>query len=706
MPRPSNSHESRAKTAAKRHAPLTLHADRAPGSAPGAAFTLAGFAAIAAYAIAVLAIQLRAHPVGDVFTETDFYGAYAEGARLIQHGRLDPSRYGVIGPVYEVALAITGALFRDLYTAAQALSLAGMIITLWAWQRLWTARANAATACAGVALLVVNGQFLRWGYSVTTDALALALQSLALLALLGRTLTPRRAAAAGAIAALAFLTRYSAIALLPAGLLAVLAGGTDTPRERRREVALAFAAGFAGLVLPWMAYSFASGARMTFQLHHNIAYEVFARSRGIAWDTYQREMQPQFPTPWSVLARDPAAVCARMALNVVEHFRLDAEKVAGWPLAAAALAGVVLAWRDGALKRFWPVLAAAALTFLALVPAFHSERYSLPLLPVWVTCAALAFSSPLLALAMDAGGGRRVWLKALLIALPMALAVRESVALQRRTLALLPVEARTLALETRGEFRPGDKVIARKPHFAFYAGLTPVPFPFADSLSQIAAVAREQGVRWLYFSWPEAEMRPAVSFLLDTASAVPGLRVVRAVQDHPAVLYEILPGFGPEPGWFVDNGIRELHRARAQLLIDRTNWRARVYVALYERRLEHWEAAQRLLDEALPWAGEDPELLLLTADNLAATGSPGAARAMLDRAEPLVGADPRVALTRGWIAAVDNDPAGAARWWRPLIEYTDDVRTLLRMHDVFAAVKDGAAQAAVDAKLRARGLKP
>ncbi len=315
---------------------------------------------------------------------------------------------------------------------------------------------------------------------------------------------------------------------------------------------------------------------------------------------------------------------------------------------------------------------------------------------MWATFAALAFSSPLLALALDAGGGRRVWLKALLIALPLALAVRESVTLQRRTLALLPVEARTLALETRGEFRPGDKVIARKPHFAFYAGLTPVPFPFADSLSQVASVAREQGVRWLYFSWPEAEMRPAVSFLLDTTSRVPGLRVVRAVKDHPAVLYEILPGFGPEPEWFIDSGIRELHRARAKLLVDRTDWRARVYVALYERRLE----------EALPWAGEDPELYLLTADNLAQSGSPGAARTMLDRAEPLVGGDPRVALTRGWIAAVDNDPAGAARWWRPLIEYTDDARTLYRMHDVFAATKDGAAQAAVDAKLRARGLKP
>ncbi len=703
MSRVPQSSEARSRSGAKRPATLLLHGQPA-GDARG--FTLAAWAVIAAYAATVIAVQLRAHPVGDVFTETDFYGAYAEGARLIQHGRLDASRYAVIGPVYEIVLALVGVVVRDLYAAAGAISLGAMVVTLWAWARLWTVRANAATALAGVALLAVNGQFLRWGWSVTTDALALALQSVALLLLLGRTLTPRRAIGAGALAGLAFLTRYSAVALLPAGLVAVWFGGTDTPREKRREVALAFAAGFAAPVAPWMLFSLASGAKFAFQLHHNIAYEVFARSRGIAWDTYQREMQPQFPTPWSVLARDPGAVFARMAINVAEHFRLDAQKVAGLPLAIAAAAGALLAWRDGALKRFWPVFAAAAFTFLALVPAFHSERYSLALLPAWVTLGALAFSSPLVALALDAGGGRRVWLKSLLIALPLVLAARESVTLHRRALALLPLEARTIALEARGEFRPGDKVIARKPHFAFYAGLTPVPFPFADSLSQIAAVAREQGVRWLYFSWPEAEMRPAVSFLLDTTSQVRGLRVVRATTDHPAVLYEILPGFGAEPDWFVDNAIRELHRARAQMLIDRTDWRARVYVALYERRLERWEAAQALLDEALPWAGEDPEVLLLTADNLTQTGSPGAARTMLERVAPLVGGDPRVPLIRGWIAAADGDLAGAARWWRPLIEYTEDVRTLSRMHDAFAAAKDGAALAAVDARLRTRGVTP
>ena len=39
MSRPSNAHESRAKTAAKRPTPLLVHAAPASGSAPGNAFT-------------------------------------------------------------------------------------------------------------------------------------------------------------------------------------------------------------------------------------------------------------------------------------------------------------------------------------------------------------------------------------------------------------------------------------------------------------------------------------------------------------------------------------------------------------------------------------------------------------------------------------------------------------------------------------------
>jgi len=84
-----------------------------------------------------------------------------------------------------------------------------------------------------------------------------------------------------------------------------------------------------------------------------------------------------------VIARDPVAVASRMLFNMFDHVRLDAAKLTGFPLALAAVAGAWFAWRDAVFARVRPVLLIQTMLFLTLVPAFHSERYSLAVLPLW-----------------------------------------------------------------------------------------------------------------------------------------------------------------------------------------------------------------------------------------------------------------------------------------------------------------------------------
>src|SRR6185369_11887574 len=200
----------------------------------------------------------------------------------------------------------------------------------------------------------------------------------------------------------------NAIYLLPAGLVVILAGAAGG--SARLRAAARFAGGFFVLVVPWVLYSVAHGGRLALQLHHNIAYEVFARSKGIAWDEYQKSMQSQFPNLASVIARDPAAVTRQIVANIGGHLKSDAASLLGWPLAIAALVGLVLVLRDHGARRAWPVLVAGALLFLTLVPVFYSERYSLALLPMYATLAGVAFGSPVLALAL--GRDRGLWIKA------------------------------------------------------------------------------------------------------------------------------------------------------------------------------------------------------------------------------------------------------------------------------------------------------
>lgn len=689
--------------AAGSHGPLAfaLHAERA-SAWPALAWLAWG--AIAAYAVLVLAMVFGPHTVGDVFTETDFYGSYGPGARAWQHGHVELARYGVVGPLFEMLLAFVGLAVHDLFLAAELISAAAMTLALVCWHSLFARRVGPAAALLAVVFMAANAQFFRFGWSVTTDALALALQAAALWALLGAcdgSPTPRRVFAAGVFAGLAFLTRYSSIALLPAGLAALALGWNGAPADARLRLALAFAAGFLAPVAPWLAFSLTHGGATRFQLQHNIAFEVYARPKGIVWDIYERDMESQFPTLWSVLARDPMAVASRMLFNVFDHVRLDALKLAGLPLALAAAAGTWFAWKDGVLLRLKPLLLCIALLFLTLVPAFHSERYSLAVLPLWALLAACVFASPRFAL--SASGW---WLKLLLVPAVLLPSLTATRAFTDRVILQLPVEVREAAAAIQPLVRPGEKVLARKPHFGWYAGLTPLTLPLSDSLSQWGEAARKTGARWLYFSWPEAEMRPRFEWLLDTTSAAPGLTVRAATAHWPSVLYEIGPGFGGEPAWIHNDTLMALHRARARVLVNDKNVEARLFLAMQEFAAGNHDEAQRWIDQLLALSPSDLDLLMLAAENRLQLQDPDGALGYYDRADQLRPGTAEIRIGRGWVAAMKGDEATAAQYWGPVVSVSSDAATLRRMMLTFARVGDAAHLAEARTTLQALGGRP
>jgi len=685
----------------------------------------------ALFAAALLAMVAGPHKIGDYMTETDFYGDYARGARMVQQGKLVPARYGVVGPGYEVTLALAGFIVRDLFVAAQLLSVAAMTGALLLWFFLLRRRAGARIALLAALFMATNAHFFHYGYAATTDALALALQAGALYLLLAG---PGRRAllGAGLLSACAFLTRYNAVYLLPAGLIAALAGATGAAaaggapapaaragaapapqsapppgpgaRAQRTRAALEFAAGFFAPVVPWVLYSLAHGGSFSFQLHHNIAYEVFARAKGIPWDTYQNELQPQFKSLMDVIRRDPGAVFGRILFNVWDHLRLDAMNVLGWPVAIAGVLGLVLGLRDGTLRRLWPVWVAGALLFLTLVPTFHSERYSVALLPIYAVAPAIAFGSPLVALAFGRRG--RLWLKPALAVVPLLFAVGRSVAVQARVVDQLPVEVLECSATLRELKRPGDRLIARKWHVAFHADVEGLPFPFADSLPDLARYAHENRVRWLYFSWPEAETRPKFYHLLDTTGVVPGLIPRRVTWPHPAVLYEIGPEFGRVPSWFANDTLKALHMVRARLMVEGDNPRILLgYARLVGMRGDAEQARVTAL-KAVRYAPRDPEVLTMAAGIALMLRDGETALKLLRRASSIAPGDVNIRVALGLAHLTTGGDGEAAAAWRPVIESCNDPEVLLDMVRLFHAQGDRDAEQRAMARLRQVGGMP
>ena len=163
-----------------------MNGSPAPSVREARGFSIAAYALIGLFSAGVAAMIAGPHRIGDYFTESDFYGAYVDGARLIQHGRLLPSRYGVVGPGYELALALASALVPDAFLAAELLSLLASAALAWLWFRLLRDRIDARRGAAATLFLVTNPFFFRYAFSATTDALANTLQVATLFALLSR----------------------------------------------------------------------------------------------------------------------------------------------------------------------------------------------------------------------------------------------------------------------------------------------------------------------------------------------------------------------------------------------------------------------------------------------------------------------------------------------------------------------------------------
>jgi len=353
------------------------------------------------------------------------------------------------------------------------------------------------------------------------------------------------------------------------------------------------------------------------------------------------------------------------------------------------------------MSRLWPLVVAAGLLSATLVPVFYSERYSLGMLPLYATLAATAFASPLGARVV--GRKRRLWLKPLLASVPLAFAVMASWRLERRAIDQLPVEVLECARTLRQLEHPGDRVIARKGHIAYHAGAEPLPFPFTNTIPELADYAHRHQARWLYFSWPEAETRPQYFFLLDTSSVVPGLRPRKVTAPHPAVLYEIGPEFGAIPDWFANDTLHAWHNVYGQLLVDANNPKLLYDFGGLSQLLGRSDVARGALVRAARLDPRNPDIPLLLGSVLLDASEFDAAERAFERAEALNPDNLEARLGRGWATLLAGREQEAAALWRPVIGATRKRPVLESMIQLYARLGDREAEGRARAALAGLG---
>src|SRR6185503_7890511 len=85
----------------------------------------------------------------------------------------------------------------------------------------------------------------------------------------------------------------------------------------------------------------------------------------------------------------------------------------------------------------------------------------------------------------------------------------------------------------------GERVVARKPHVAYFAGMQHVPMSLTSSVPELVRRAHAAGARYLFYSPIEQTMRPECALLGDSGLVLPGLRQIAYRELAPHHFYAI-----------------------------------------------------------------------------------------------------------------------------------------------------------------------
>jgi hypothetical protein len=515
-----------------------------------------GILAILAVFILVESILVSHHllPYADVETDTFGYLEAARGPLLRVHDYQPPG--------YSLALRVFSQLFGlDAFSAGKVVSIFSGILFLLSGWRLFRSMVPPLETLFATALLGFQHLVLFYSCAVLSDVMASAL-FLACLALLVPASQPRGGLhfLAGLIGGASYLTRYAFVILIALPILTAIGHTIRARNQFSRHLygIVFFLAGFALVNLPWWAFLYAeTGHPFWSKSYLVVAHHI----HGEGHPTTFASMDSQFSGLGQVFLSDPARFL-QVVMGTMAGLPARWENLFPSFLLLAMLGAPVWLWRMNPMKA---IFATVTLAYTLLACLVHFEgRYFIPVIPLLSSFVAAA-----------------------VIPLPRILSERvlsgqESRGYRDRTLAVVgigflwltishsknwlehifreeePVEYRTLARGILVKSEVGDRLIAAKPHVAFWSGsefLSLRQDVRMDSLSAETLPDRLLASGATLFLFDErvaARSWPGFAWLLDPQDErIPDILTPWIQVDEPmrAVLYRIEhPGSSPASG--------------------------------------------------------------------------------------------------------------------------------------------------------------
>jgi hypothetical protein len=489
----------------------------------------------------------RQHPVGTYSTETDFYHLFAPDADRLAAGQFPQNDFHP--PGYAALIALASKITGDTFAAGKWVSIISaallplLIFTLFA--RLFGYWVGVGTA----ALFTVGPEIPQFAISATTDVYFLLLCVSALVVFTAARLPVAwRAALAGVLTSLAYLTRYNGLFLLGALLFAVVFLNVfEREWKGRLLLAAVFLAAFFVTASPWLYANYKHRGSPFYNVNYlNMATEFYPELTG--GDVFQdgtRALRERFHSFGEVLAYDPARMAKHYPINLFESFvkTFNAKWVVMW-LGVLGLLGFALAlWRERRSKPVLTLLAALVFYFLMMGLNHWEARYYF-FVGVGFTALALYAAGRGLRLLGEHAAAFRHPAFALLPAVLFAAAFAQAFGYARQNLSGFlgthPTEviaARDFILQQHGGPQ-GLRIVARKPHLAYLSRQEWVFFPQVKSVEELREWLEKNRVDYVAVGTRELKERKELKALGNPRNAPPWLEAAWVSEKPLYILYK------------------------------------------------------------------------------------------------------------------------------------------------------------------------
>lgn len=485
------------------------------------------------YFIAILSFSLGYRKVGNYDIETDFFWDYAIEARNILKGIINVGEFR--GPGYPAVVALISTLIGDLFTSGLIISAISsslvILITFKTLKKIF----NDKIAFAVSITLILNPTFLRYSYVCGTDMFFNFLVSLAVFSAIIGVLKNKNTLLflSGLAGGYAYLTRYNGISLLIGLPLMILLLNYKNLKNGVLK-SIPTIVGYFVILFPWSVYSYIKRGEFFYNRNYlNIAYEMYAKGK-IPWDNFWFEASKEYKSFIDVFLRDPGLFIEKAFLNLLDHFWRDLTQLCGWQFAILFIFGLILmiSYKIDNLKLAY--FAHSLTFFLVLVFVFYSERFSMYLLPTYLSICYSIISWKKIERT------RFGWVIILIIFNLISLPKISQMI--KRDIDNQPFDILYVREQFKAKFGDSERgkiIVARKPNIAYYLDMEFKPFPLVNNYDELYAELIKLNASYLYYSWIEYYFRRNLEFLFNYSSPPPFLEVVAISENPPAVLYKV-----------------------------------------------------------------------------------------------------------------------------------------------------------------------